>query len=132
MRKSRKTLIVRTAVAILSLSIVIGLLPFTVLAEDEGGTAGSDRRFDSIIDPGKPSGYSDTMANPYGYPQGQKFLFSEQNELLLYYTFDTQSKPEHKYTAWYDDYEKGKGTSLRDNKDGFGSYGMYSNTKAYA
>ncbi len=132
MRKSRKTLIVRTAVAILSLSIVIGLLPFTVLAEDEGGTAGSDRRFDSIIDPGKPSGYSDTMANPYGYPQGQKFLFSEQNELLLYYTFDTQSKPEHKYTAWYDDYEKGKGTSLRDNKDGFGSYGMYSNTRAYA
>ena len=134
MSSVRRQLAARIAAALLSLVTVIGLLPYTVLADSAAASdaARGDQRFGSLIDPGKPSGYSDTMMNPYGYGQGQRFLLSEQNELLLYYTFDTDKNPQHRYTAWYDSYEKGKGTSLRDKRDGFGSFGMYDGTQAYA
>lgn len=134
-RKKVKRIVSRGIAALLSLVMILVLLPYTVLAENETAPTApqpADQRFSSILDPGKPSGYSETMANPYGYAQGQSFMLSEQNELLLYYTFNATDQPQHKYTAWYDHYEKGRGTSLRDNKDGFGSYGMYSDTKAYA
>lgn len=120
----------RIIAAVLSLVTIICMLP---LASFAGNT--DDSRFNKMIDPGNPRGYSADMANPYGYGKGQKFLMAEQSELLLYYTYDPDSNSSQKHTKWFDNFQpylKDSNTSLaKDNASSFDDEGSYSDTKAY-
>lgn len=134
----------RIAAMALSLLLIVSLLPVVAFAENDGaasaaGAAGAaasssssaDDRFASIIEPGVPSGYSDDIANPYGKPIGEKFLLSEQNELLLYYSFDTNKNTKNQHANWFDTFNQGSSPSLTESNTGFKDSGTYDNTQAY-
>ena len=119
----------RIGAALLSLVIVIGLMPLAVFAASGSGSG--------MIDPGTPKGYSDDMANPYGYKKGQKFLLREENELFLYYSFDTdKNKKNNKYTSWFDNFQQGLGgvdpLDLRNGKGAFYEKGDFATTESFA
>ena len=132
-RISAAELAIRIGAILLSIALIVGLLPLTVLAEGAVDTS----QFKSMLDPGTPEKYSDDMANPYGYAKGQKFLFSEQTELLLYYTYkaDSSNESNNKVTKWFDNFQAFSGNSnmdlSKDNKSSFDSEGRYGTAQAY-
>ena len=142
--KRKRTLTQRIAATALSLAMVVSLLPFTVLAQNDAPVEGKTelaQKFNELMDPGTPQNYDPNMANPYGYDKGQKFLLSEQNELLFYYTFDTGNnagnKTGNRHTAWYNRYAHGGSATLRDDnkgtvQGGFSEFGEYATTDAYS
>lgn len=125
-RISVSEITLRIGAMLVSLALIIGFLPSVAFAEGSDHTA----NFQSMIDPGKPSKYSDDMANPYGYAKGQKFLMAEQSELWLYYTLDYNAHKNQKYTKWFDNFQPfdaRSNTSLsKDNESGFDEEGSFS------
>ncbi|HZK41925.1 MAG TPA: hypothetical protein VFD14_03015, partial [Clostridia bacterium] len=80
--------------------------------------------------------------NPYGYDVGQPFLLMEQNELLLYQTYDLD-KGGRAWTTYYEGFDKGRVTksvasgnldvavnSWRD-QGSFAGFGTFADTRAY-
>lgn len=133
---------IRNTLASLFLAAAMTLLPAVPAIADRVSAAdGIDDKIERIMSPGTPAGFSDDIANPYGYDKGSKFLLSEHNELLFYYTFDTDSNSSgrkgNRHTAWYDKYASGGSLTLRDDKKGtvqggFSQFGEYETTDAFA
>ena len=144
--KRNRMLAKRIAAIALSLVTVISLLPFTIFAQTDNEQPAESKtelneKFQNLMDPGTPENYSEDMANPYGYEKGRPFLLSEQNELLLYYTYETDKNSDNtkgnRHTAWYDKYVHGGDTTLRDDskgtvQGGFSAFGEYNRTDAYS
>ena len=125
------------AATALSLALVASLQPAPALADDENASSSAsspaaDAKFESLIEPGAPQGFSEDLANPYGTPIGEKFLLSEQNELLLYYAFDTDKNRKNQHSAWFDTFNPGSSPDLTKSDTGFDSQGTYENTQAYS
>ena len=71
--KRKRTLTQRIAATALSLAMVVSLLPFTVLAQNDAPVEGKTelaQKFNELMDPGTPQNYDPNMANPYGYDKG--------------------------------------------------------------
>lgn len=120
------------AIASMALGLLLAatLAPAAAHADEAGESDSLTARFNRIIEPGVPDGYSDDMANPYGKALGENFLLSEQNELLLYYSFDTNGNKKNQHANWYKTFTPGGGTSLTKN-NGFAASDAYPDTKAY-
>ena len=141
----------RPLALILTLCMAIGLLPSTMpIAQAAAGNS----QFDSIINMEKktPAGFdlADTT-NPYGYGVDVPFLLSEQNELMLYSTYDVEYGDDKRtWTTWYDNFKPGDinsdnisaGTmeltvnseykSDRNAKGGFDYTNSFADTKGYS
>ena len=117
----------------LSLLLAATVLPAAAFGDEESQEedGGLYAGYQKIIEPGTPEGYSDDMENPYGKPVGESFLLTEQNELLLYYSFNTNSNTRNRYASWYDNFTVGNHTNLTSKSTGFETSGSYDGTKAY-
>lgn len=107
--------------------------------------AAKNSRFDDFIHmDDEPEGYDpQSNNNPYGFGVGQPFLLSEQNELLLYQTYDLDKTGGRAWTTYYEGFDKGRVASgvasgnldLAVNswreKGSFAGFGTFADTRAY-
>ncbi len=107
------------------LMCITGLLPSEARAEETSTTTSTtSNQFSNILDLGstKPEGLDDANTTPYGTKMNQQFLLSEQNELLLQTSHDTNNGNNNSNNQWnyYDTIENGN-FSFGDTSQSFGS-----------
>ncbi|MGI6545940.1 MAG: collagen-like triple helix repeat-containing protein [Fastidiosipilaceae bacterium] len=130
----------RLIATLLSLAMVLGLTPTVfVLAQGESST----KQFDNIINLADvPEEFvTSGDSNPYGKTVEQPFLFVEQNELLLFSSYDIGKKDGRQWTTYYDKF-LGEGHQMNlavsktddgyNGEKSFESGGAYSSMDGYA
>lgn len=127
----------------LALLLAVSLFPVFLMPAREIQASKNSQFEDFTHMDTEPEGFDpQDPNNPYGYGLGQPFLLMEQNELLLYQTYDLD-KGGRAWTTYYEGFDKGRVTksvasgnldvavnSWRE-KGSFAGFGTFADTRAY-
>ncbi len=139
--KRQKTRVISLTLVLL---MAIGIFP-VFLSPTTEVEASKNSQFDDFIQmDDEPAGFDpQNTNNPYGYGIDQPFLLVEQNELLLYQTYDLDKDNRRAWTTYYEGFDKGKVTdsvasgkldvavNFWSEKGSFAGYGTFADTRAY-
>ncbi len=132
-KKQREALMTKASALVLSGVMLLTLLP--ALFAVQSSAAESDTSVLDMFDSSEPVEYKKNV-NPYGYAQGESFMMSPQNELLLLSSYNRNDSANAKLSnKWYSGYTKASNPmSAIDHSSysPFESSGSYGSNQAFA